>query len=579
MPLKTIKTSKFGSFSELLAWGLKLVTLRGSIKHFVYGLFLLILFNNMSYSTFASDHENYLLQFRRRIDPSFALNDWYVEKVQEHHFMFTEILVFSTKFLTLQQALYVLFVINFILTSVAVGLICRKVQIGVLGFLLAMSLIQLLDANTVGGVNFLPASSLPHYLSLSLFLLSYWAHISGYKKMLTCLIVVMFYVNFSTGFFAMLFFNMVWLYSLQQGKARLKNLILQNSFISLNIVFILFATNFAFIKSNVDRSDYAIYFELRAPHHYLYDFFTLNQYTLTICLLALIYFLQKSVRIQIPGLDTFVVFLISLFLLSVVSTILFIPEFLRLFPYRLFPLLIPFSAILLAREILRSDSKRSLAFWNLLTLLLLLVSKNRPGLNPYKWEKLQESHVFISLFLFLLVVSTLFSLKYFHGRQCIQVSLSVGIIFLLTIFAFPTNKMNQDIEAYDVNGLNQITRFVPEGETILVPPSAGEVRLLAQRAIVVDYGASPHDLNLMGFWKDRILRLSCGNNPDKSARGYELLDAISIEYKNCPISKLIQIAKDYDANYILVEVESKSEGKSLLEPVGRFGIYDLFRIP
>ena len=140
-------------------------------------------------------------------------------------------------------------------------------------------------------------------------------------------------------------------------------------------------------------------------------------------------------------------------------------------------------------------------------------------------------------------------------------------------------KLNQNLKAYDVNGLNRITKFVPKGETILVPPSAGEVRFLGERAIVVDYSASPLDLNFMEFWRERITQLGCRGKFEDSMKGYELWDAIALEYNRCPVPDLIQIATRYQARYILLERENTSQGKSLLVRLEQFGIYDLFRIP
>jgi hypothetical protein len=124
-----------------------------------------------------------------------------------------------------------------------------------------------------------------------------------------------------------------------------------------------------------------------------------------------------------------------------------------------------------------------------------------------------------------------------------------------------------------------MTKVIPKGATILVPPSAGEVRFLGERAIVVDYSASPLDLNFMEFWRERITQLSCGRTFEDSKKGYELWDAIAREYNRCPVSELIQIATRYQARYILLERPNTSQGKSLLVPLGEFGIYDLFRIP
>jgi hypothetical protein len=554
-------------------------TIRGAKNILIYVTTLFLLFNNLSYSTFVSDHENYLLQFRRRIDPSFAMNDWYVEKVQEHHFIFTEILVLLSKFLTIEQTLYLLFVLNFLILSIAIGLVCQNMNMGTRGFLLSMALIQLFDGNTVGGVNFLPASTLPHYLSLSLFLCSYWAHIRGHTRVLTTMIICMLYINFSTGFFAMAYFNLIWIISLSKRDLKINKLILRNLVILVNVIFYLLATNFTFIKSNFDRQNYSIFFELRAPHHYLYTFFTPTQYILTGSLLVLVYFLQSKVKSQLPNLDTFVYFLITMFVASIIATVHFLPEFLRLFPFRLFPILIPISAILVAQQITKCKSKRSLLFWNVLVFMILVVSKNRPELNPYKWQKLIDVHFLIPLFFLFLVCINVFLRKYGQDWQRLMSSSSVLIIFLVTLLAFPTIKLNQNLETYDVNGLNRITELVPKGATILVPPSAGEVRFLGERAIVVDYSASPLDLNFMEFWRERITRLGCGRTFEDSKKGYELWDIIALEYNRCPVSQLTQIATRYQASYILLERGNTSQGKSLLVPLGQFGAYDLFRIP
>jgi hypothetical protein len=577
--LNTNKTTKREFLRNSLLQLSEVITIRGAGNVTIYVTTLFLLFNNLNYSTFVSDHENYLLQFRRRIDPSFAKNDWYVEKIQEHHFIFTEILVLLSKFLTLEQTLYLLFVLNFIILSIAVGLICQKVNMGTRGFLLSMALIQLFDGNTVGGVNFLPASTLPHYLSLSLFLFSYWAHIRGHTRVLTTMIICILYINFSTGFFAIAYFNLIWIISLSKGDLKINKLILRNLIILLNVVVYLLVTNFTFIKSNVDRQNYSIFFELRAPHHYLYTFFTPTQYILTSTLLVLVYILQSKVKPQLPNLDTFVYFLIAMFVASTIATVHFLPEFLRLFPFRLFPILIPISAILVAQQITKCKSKRSLLFWNVLIFMILVVSKNRPELNPYKWQKLIEVHFLISLFLLFFVCMNIILRKYGQDWQRLMSSSSVLIIFLVTLLAFPTIKLIQNFEAYDVNGLNRMTKVIPKGATILVPPSAGEVRFLGERAIVVDYSASPLDLNFMEFWRERITQLSCGRTFEDSKKGYELWDAIAREYNRCPVSELIQIATRYQARYILLERPNTSQGKSLLVPLGEFGIYDLFRIP
>jgi hypothetical protein len=152
------------------------------------------------------------------------------------------------------------------------------------------------------------------------------------------------------------------------------------------------------------------------------------------------------------------------------------------------------------------------------------------------------------------------------------------VIIATTLLGLPTSKVHRNLLTYDVEGLHNIKNIVPIGDTILVPPSAGEVRFLAERSIVVDFSASPLDLNMMSFWSERILRLGCGFKNVNGLEGYALWDALSLEYNRCSVNYLVQIARDYGAKFLILEEEHQPIAPGELIFEGKFGKYQLFKI-
>ena len=117
----------------------------------------------------------------------------------------------------------------------------------------------------------------------------------------------------------------------------------------------------------------------------------------------------------------------------------------------------------------------------------------------------------------------------------------------------------------------------PSDAIFLVPPEEQEFRLLARRAIVINFKGVAQLSSELGEWRDRLCRVL--DIPSLSVlphRFDQVFDAMAKRYEELPPDHLRKVADEYHARYIVsthpFPPPAKPEFKS-----GRFHLYDLQR--
>lgn len=88
----------------------------------------------------------------------------------------------------------------------------------------------------------------------------------------------------------------------------------------------------------------------------------------------------------------------------------------------------------------------------------------------------------------------------------------------------------------------------PEGSIFLTPPRWGQFRLLARRAIVVDFKAFPFMDAAMAEWYDRLT--DCYGNPSET--GFAMIGELEKNYGNMDDSTLLSLREKYNISYAVL---------------------------
>lgn len=99
---------------------------------------------------------------------------------------------------------------------------------------------------------------------------------------------------------------------------------------------------------------------------------------------------------------------------------------------------------------------------------------------------------------------------------------------------------------------DEVAEFVrqntPEESVFLTPPMWGQFRLLARRAIVVDFKAFPFADTAVAEWYERIT--SCYGNPIRT--GFAMVDELDENYRNIDDDTLLALQERYLISYAVL---------------------------
>ena len=115
----------------------------------------------------------------------------------------------------------------------------------------------------------------------------------------------------------------------------------------------------------------------------------------------------------------------------------------------------------------------------------------------------------------------------------------------------------------------------PADAVFLVPPDEQEFRLLARRAIVINFKGVAQLSSELGEWRDRLCRVL--DIPSLSVLPHhfdQVFDAMAKRYAELPPDHLRDVAEEYHARYIVATHPFPAPAKADFKS-GTFYLYDL----
>jgi len=125
-----------------------------------------------------------------------------------------------------------------------------------------------------------------------------------------------------------------------------------------------------------------------------------------------------------------------------------------------------------------------------------------------------------------------------------------------------------------------VSKSTPLDAIVLVPPNEQSMRLVGQRAIVVNYKAVPQLSGQLLEWRRRMCDVLDLPDLNVLPREYgQTLAAIGARYDELPEDHLISIARKFDARYIVVAHPLKIPDLTpvFVDASGKWMLYDLGR--
>jgi len=101
----------------------------------------------------------------------------------------------------------------------------------------------------------------------------------------------------------------------------------------------------------------------------------------------------------------------------------------------------------------------------------------------------------------------------------------------------------------------------PEQSIFLTPPNFGQFRLLANRAIVVDFKAFPFSDQGIKEWYERII--SCYGVPISS--GAQIIDELDRNYRAMDDNTLLLLKEKYGISYAVLYRSTPTDFKAIFE--------------
>jgi len=370
----------------------------------------------------------------------------------------------------------------------------------------------------------------------------------------------------------------------------------------LGRVFLYFAVpQFSQEKINTDFFIYTMA-HFRHPHHYIPSTFTLFDYAKGVVFLtAVLVISHRLIRLQNnPYAKYSAIFIYSTIFVCIGGYI-----FVELIPIRLWVTAQVFrllffvkwvGLILLAGMLVETGTERTIRksylpfIFNAVTISAILLSEKI--MNRFKREsKLLYVPAVILLFILLInksisitsiailscFVMAIYLVDLLSLKQFAAASLSILLLFIVLVFThkhipgakglrslnrlsnsikldynYETYKDRVDVEKYAL--LN-----TPAESVFLTPPNWGEFRILARRAIVVDFKAFPFSDKAMEEWYNRML--ACYGNPRN--HGFHMIDEMNEKYKDLNDETLKSLRKKYKFSYAVLYEQTPTKCETL----------------
>ncbi len=511
----------------------------------------LVLF--LGYHGISSDLTQYLLPVFKHSDPNFALNDWFVHETHSFHSSFEVYCRLWHWLGALRLGLGVWHVATLAGFCLSIALLGGLLGDGQPRARSLLACLPLLGGVTTGwgGYNPLVSIALPSAAFVPLALLAIYFTLRGSVPAICVCLLVTCYVHLAGGVLLCLSLGpLVAFLLLRRREDRTWRRLVPFLLVGAAVLPLLIPM-LRMQQSGSDPQAYDILFYARAPHHFAFRqmslFVHVNSLAAIIAGLLLVIGLpQRSCR---QGLLIYygtcsLLFASGYFFLEVV----YWPTWVKLFPCRLFPVMLVLNAALATHLALSQDMPLRV---RLRAVLLILV--------PFVYYKHQVAGLSLLITTFLtlvpswsaLVATTRVSMP--HLGHAAYAALACHLLVWQCGDHPGFRWRNGPTELH--LGLRQNT---PPGSVILIPPLLEGTRLHANRAVVVNFKCAPVFASQLQEWSDRMSAIT-GLDATRARHVSSMLTpkAYALGFLTRSREDLLRAATRFGADYVLCPGRSR----------------------
>ncbi len=533
----------------------------------VWGVGFLLSIVLIGFQAGSSDHSQYLLPVYSALDADFCAADWFVHKTTHYNDFFVAVLVFAGKLgsVTTGLLLWQLATLGFVVLGVQLWAGRKGGSLALV--LMAIALICTAIEPGWGQYVLFRKSPLPSMTAGSILFAFHAALLSRRWLTASLLWSLGVLVHPATGAVAALTVFPAVLVGLRierpslgtMGKALL---------LIMPALLIIWRIAHEFEPEGAPEID-KIFFLLRASHHYAphmagWDMHARSLFMLLVAGLGFSWELRSERVAVLVWLAT----LSAAFVLAVVCLeIVYVPFVVKLFPFRMLPLLWSLGLVSILRAMWseqNSLSRKCIGFGVIVASLAYGYS------GAAAWM----------IFLVVLLLGLFLERRPVAGRYWSRrVSIALIVILVLVAGDRAGDRFGWTFST-PVPGLySEITRVVPPGETVMVPPADMRFRLYSGRAAFVEFKCFPVRRPEITEWHRRMTA-QMGLDPMKFAdlkmNSWTILKQLTETYRDRPVQELLSVASSEGIAWILVDKDSRfyreNPIKAVLERDG-FALY------
>ncbi|MCI0414700.1 hypothetical protein L0222_18130 [bacterium] len=339
-------------------------------------------------------------------------------------------------------------------------------------------------------------------------------------------------------------------------------------------LFIFFAVpELAQVRINTDSFIY-ILAHFRHPHHYLPSTFEISDYVKGVvfvtAVLVIVHRFTRSQNNPYPKYSAILIYSIIVICVGGYVFVELIPtriwvtaQVFRILLFVKWLGLVLFAGILVATGTKETTRKAYFLYaLPFIFFLLLLIAKS---------VSLLTIAVFSS-FVVTIYLANVLSWKTFAAACLLSILLLLGLVFThkhiplikgLDLMKQISNSMKLDYYYEIDRGRAGVVDYAllntPEESVFLTPPNWGQFRLMARRAIVVDFKAFPFSDKAMEEWYYRVL--DCYGNP--AHHGFEMIPELNQKYRNMNDDTLQSLRKKYKFSYAVLYGRTNTKFKTV----------------
>jgi hypothetical protein len=580
-----------------------------TITHIIlFSLLAGILVTFQNYEFGAGNHIEQLPLIFRSANPDYLPNDFFVNSASGFgpRFYYTALIGFIGRVISIEDVFLLFTLLSNILVVLITGFTARNLfgewaGLLVIPIISAGGIIQLGEASALTQSNLLP-----QLLVMPLCLAAIWAALRQNWLLCAGLAVVGSFIHplaaLETGFIAILSTFLI-----QPGKNR-RTIFCAGA---AAIILVITALGWFLQESggSIDQSEFIrILAFFRHPHHYLPSTFPIRAYVDTVFLLIAVaiaaYWLWHRSYTSAHTLGTMGFMIVVVLVLCVGGYI-----FVEVIPSRLWVTAQTFRLLFIVNWLGKILIAAGISYW-------LTASKENFDAYPLffgaaapilvgviflgkllknwivQWLNFPP-RIFTGLLLVLvliycmvqpvsiayialaLLICILFRAEYRGIPSALIVSVFyIGLVMLLSLtLFFPTNELDalterlfkrpiialSDLTGPEVEITKYAKELTPPDSIFLTPPDWGSFRILADRAIVVDFKAFPFQEEAMVEWRDRLFDVY----GESTKNGTPARDEMDNHYRNITDEKLSKLQSKYNISYAVLYAETETQFREI----------------